>query len=101
MPGGDRTGPEGAGPMTGRRMGYCVGNINPGLGFRRGFGRGRGLYGNRGGAGYGFRGGAGYRDYRETDSFNDRDAIENEIRVLKDQMTFLEKKLSDIPKKDG
>lgn len=26
MPGGDRTGPEGKGPMTGRRMGYCADN---------------------------------------------------------------------------
>lgn len=25
MPGGDRTGPTGGGPMTGRRMGYCAG----------------------------------------------------------------------------
>jgi len=25
VPGGDRTGPEGFGPMTGRGMGYCTG----------------------------------------------------------------------------
>jgi hypothetical protein len=53
MPGGDRTGPTGMGPMTGRGAGYCGGaaapgfmNLAPGRGFRggrgRGFGRGRG-----------------------------------------------------------
>ena len=38
MPRGDKTGPEGFGSMTGRRMGTCVGNANPGFG--TGFGRG-------------------------------------------------------------
>jgi len=30
MPGGDRTGPAGVGPMTGRRAGYCAGFSTPG-----------------------------------------------------------------------
>ena len=30
MPGGDRTGPSGAGPMTGRAAGYCAGFPRPG-----------------------------------------------------------------------
>lgn len=30
MPGGDRTGPLGAGPRTGRGMGYCSGSNLPG-----------------------------------------------------------------------
>ena len=72
MPGGDRTGPMGMGPMTGRAAGYCGGSATPGyndrtggpgyanplpgrgfgLGFGRGFGaRGRGF----GGGGYGRR----------------------------------------------
>jgi len=49
MPGGDRTGPQGMGPMTGRRMGYCSGYNSPGYAnpgprrfFGRGFGRGFG-----------------------------------------------------------
>lgn len=52
MPGGDRTGPRGRGPRTGRGLGYCNDDQQPGyvtpqpgqrlgLGFRRGF-RGRG-----------------------------------------------------------
>jgi len=55
MPGGDRTGPAGLGPMTGRGAGYCagyaaVGFANPILG--RGYGGwGRG----RGGGGWGRR----------------------------------------------
>ena len=48
MPGGDRTGPMGMGPMTGRGAGYCAGYPTPGFINRwagRGFGgggRGRG-----------------------------------------------------------
>ncbi len=64
MPGGDGTGPNGMGPMTGRGLGYCAGYDTPGFtrgvgmgrgygrGFGRGRGRGRGLgLGNRGGRG--------------------------------------------------
>ena len=45
MPRGDKTGPAGMGPMTGRAVGYCTGNAYPGFSGRRGFnrmGRGRG-----------------------------------------------------------
>lgn len=59
MPGGDRTGPFGAGPRTGRAAGYCAGYsmaefANPivGRGFGMGYGRGFGH-----GFGRGFRGG--------------------------------------------
>ena len=54
MPGGDRTGPWGAGPMTGRAEGYCTGYVavpgyaNPVRGYGRRFGRGWGR-----GAGWG------------------------------------------------
>jgi len=30
MPGGNKKGPEGKGPMTGKKMGYCSGNSTPG-----------------------------------------------------------------------
>lgn len=39
MPGGDRTGPIGAGPMTGRGRGACAGFSSPGYG-NPGFGGG-------------------------------------------------------------
>jgi len=42
MPGGDRTGPLGFGPMTGRALGYCAGYNTPGYANPR-FGRGFGL----------------------------------------------------------
>ena len=47
MPKGDKTGPRGAGPMTGRASGYCAGYsvpgyMNPTAGYGRGWGRGRG-----------------------------------------------------------
>ena len=64
MPGGDRTGPGGMGPMTGRRAGYCAdydvpgfANPVPGRGYGQGWGRGGGRawgYG-RGGGGRGWR----------------------------------------------
>jgi hypothetical protein len=57
MPAGDRTGPRGMGPMTGRGAGYCAGYGTPGYtnpmagwGFGMGWGRGRG-----GGWGRGWR----------------------------------------------
>ena len=54
MPGGDRTGPLGEGPMTGRQLGYGAGFNSPGYtkgaggGLGRGFrGRGRGFFWSR------------------------------------------------------
>ena len=60
MPWGDRTGPGGMGPMTGRGAGYCAGYPTPGYmnpgqgrGFGRGMGRGMGWGRGRGGRGWG------------------------------------------------
>jgi hypothetical protein len=59
MPRGDRTGPWGAGPMTGRAAGYCAGYsvpgfMNPTAGYGRGWGRGHGRGLGRGwGRGFG------------------------------------------------
>ena len=50
MPRGDRTGPGGMGPMTGRGAGYCAGYSVPGYANPVG---GRGL--GRGGGGWGYR----------------------------------------------
>lgn len=50
MPGGDRTGPRGQGPMTGRGLGPCADTGSPGS-----QGRGRWAGGGRGGAGGGWR----------------------------------------------
>jgi hypothetical protein len=49
MPRGDRTGPVGCGPMTGRGAGYCAGYGVPGYANPMGRGRfGRGGFGGRG-----------------------------------------------------
>lgn len=63
MPRGDRTGPWGMGPRTGRRMGFCSGYpvpgyMNPGPGYGAGFGFGRGL-----GRGFGPGRGRWFRGY--------------------------------------
>jgi hypothetical protein len=64
MPRGDRTGPWGQGPMTGRGVGYCAGYDAPGYanpasgwGYGRAWGRGRfaGPGYGRGGGGRGWR----------------------------------------------
>ena len=47
MPGGNRTGPEGKGPATGRGLGYCTGSDTPGYTKGPGIGLGRGLGGGR------------------------------------------------------
>ena len=53
MPGGDRTGPRGMGPMTGRAAGFCPGYGAPGYGNAI---PGRGFWGRgRGGGGRGWR----------------------------------------------
>lgn len=52
MPRGDRTGPEGEGPLTGRQLGYGAGYDSPGfvkaVGRSRGWGAGRGRGQGRG-----------------------------------------------------
>ena len=108
MPRGDRTGPAGNGPMTGRQMGYCAGNNQPGYttgfgnfgrgfgrDFRRGFGYGRG-FGNR--RGFGFANGNFYD--ASTPNVSEKTMLENEVNSIKDQLSFLEKRLSEISNKD-
>ena len=59
MPFGDRTGPLGTGPVTGRGMGFCRGYDRPGY-YNRPWGTGWGR-GRSGGTGYG-GGGGGFRN---------------------------------------
>ncbi len=66
MPGGDRTGPMGFGPMTGRGFGQCAGY--PASGFTRGWGRGMGGGRSRGmgmGRGWGRGRGQGFGVYSQ------------------------------------
>lgn len=62
MPRGDRTGPMGMGPLTGRGAGYCAGFAAPGF-TNPGGGRGFGMGGGGRGGGFGNRGGGrGWRN---------------------------------------
>ena len=96
MPGGDRTGPLGDGPMTGKRMGYCVSieNITFPIGYGRGMRRRNRFSGSRG-SGFGFRGGFGFQQKNIED---EKSAIENEMKVLKEQLSYLEKRMEEIGK---
>ncbi len=104
MPRGDRTGPEGLGPMTGRQLGYCAGNDRPGFmetgGFGgRGFGRGfRFRHGRGRGMGYGYRYGARPVYPEDNPDVSEKTLIENEIRILKDQLSNLEEQLAKLKK---
>ncbi|MDP8231502.1 MAG: DUF5320 domain-containing protein [Candidatus Zophobacter franzmannii] len=95
MPRGDRTGPEGRGSMTGRGLGDC----NTGSGVRGRFlgrrgGGGRGL-------GRGFGNGAGYRANEVTYSpASEKSALEAEVSMLRDELAAVEKRLTEVQKKD-
>ena len=104
MPGGDRTGPAGAGPMTGRRLGFCAGYGAPGyqnLSPRRGYwGRGRGLRGRA--FGRGWRPFEGYGYGYPMDAFPapvGRPDPEQEKQFLKDEAEALQTELESIKKR--
>jgi hypothetical protein len=100
MPGKDRTGPLGAGPKSGRAMGFCsgadmAGYVNAGFGARgcgRGMGFGRGF--NRGGG----RGRGFYYGYEEPQAGENEtlkkqaEALESTLNELKERMDRLEAK---------
>ena len=110
MPKGDRSGPNGMGPMTGRGAGFCNGFNAPGYfnqgaagGYGMGAGRGFGGRHNNFGAGYGPGRGygmaavpysaapiAGYSKEAE------KGYIENEVSFLKNQLKALEGRLADM-----
>lgn len=85
MPGGDRTGPMGAGPMTGRGAGFCAGTARPGLG--RGWGR---------------RMGARFRGWWHAgrpaleDPTQEREVLEQEVSRLKAQMEQVQNRLTEL-----
>jgi len=102
MPGGDRTGPTGAGPITGRGWGYCRGNDSQGYGGYQGkAGRGFGRRFQRGpgfGRGNDFGPRAGFGNYYRDPAVSEQTLIENEIRILKDQLAALEDRLAKLKK---
>jgi hypothetical protein len=90
--------------MTGRRLGFCVGNDRPGFdiesgNFGHGYGHGFG-YGNgwRGQAGYGQRHAYGRFSDEEVQGVSKKTLLENDARILKEQLASIEKQLSEINK---
>lgn len=120
MPGGDRTGPWGAGPMTGRGAGYCAGYSMPGYmnpipgrgwygvgrgGFPRGGGRGRAFGGGRGWRRGGFYGYPGYApfppQYNPYPPVYHQPSVEEEKKFLQEELASLEEELTAIRERIG
>ena len=108
MPSGDKTGPTGLGPRTGRAFGYCSGFDTPGYQKGAGGGYGRGMGGGRGmgrgmGRGRGFHAGwgFGYPTPRPGGQWNYPHGInkEEEISMLKSEMDALERTRKAIEKR--
>lgn len=101
MPGGDRTGPQGFGPMTGRRMGDCGSYPEKGS-QARGFGRGQGRGFRRGLGRGGFGRGFGFRQNIEPvqpTKEEERRQLEQELKSLEEDQEVLNKDRESIQKK--
>jgi hypothetical protein len=117
MPRGDRTGPAGAGPRSGRAAGYCTGNDMPGFanpgpgrGFGRGWGRGFGCGWGRGfgGGGWGWRHWfnaswlpgwmrfGGYTGGAPSDPVVEKKALKDQADFLQSELESIKKRLSEI-----
>ncbi len=113
MPRGDRTGPVGMGPMTGRGAGYCAGFGRPGFagprgGFFPGFagggfrarcfrGGGRGWWRPAYAPGFGAAAlGFWPAPYQKPDAAEVKQALENQATALESELEFIRKRLSDL-----
>lgn len=100
MPGGDRTGPQGEGPRTGRGLGYCAeydqpDYTTPQQGQRFGFGRGG--RGNRRSRGWRNRSNAGFQPGRRRGGIDlNPDAQDQDIGSLKAQLQELQNTLNEV-----
>lgn len=111
MPRGDKTGPMGMGPMTGRRGGYCAGFSMPGYANPYAWGGGRAAWGGRGyrhwfyasglpgwarfGAipGQAWAPAAGYPPVAQQQEI---DLLRNQARSLKEQLEAVEKRIGEL-----
>ena len=101
MPRGDRTGPNGMGPMTGRGAGYCAGFAAPGyanpFSYAPGYGCGHGhrrMYCATGIPGWARFGYPNYADPR--DSGDEKEILKSQAGFLENQLEQIKKRLSDI-----
>ena len=90
MPRGNRTGPNGMGPMTGRALGYCAGNEAPGYARAPGAGRGMAWGGGRG------RGMAWNRPEAPRAPENRKALLADEMAALEEHMEFLKREMEAI-----
>jgi len=107
MPSGDRTGPIGRGPMTGRSAGFCSGFSSPGYSnpsFRRAQGRGFGrgfIRGNR------VRRMIWHEPYNQlyseklpTENKEDeKNYLENMVKTLKEEINEINKRIKQLTEK--
>ena len=87
--GGDGTGPQGLGPMTGRAAGFCAGYPVPGY-----MNSGRSWFGRRRGRGWGKGFGWGFPEVtpqQEADMLKEESkALQEEIKSINDRIRVLE-----------
>ncbi len=111
MPGGDRTGPLGLGPMTGRAAGYCAGYSVPGyanpisgrgrgFGFGCGWGTGR-IWGRGRSLGRGYGRGFGWQWTAYPYSYGDPSYPaeinpQQEAEMLKEQAKAMQEEINAI-----
>ena len=110
MPGGDRTGPMGMGPMTGRGAGYCAGYSVPGyatpipgrgwgFGYGRGFARGYGY-----GRGFGRRFGWNEARYpyltpyvpAEIDTKQEADMLREQAKAMQEEISAINQRIKEL-----
>jgi len=104
MPQGDRTGPIGQGPRTGRSLGFCSGYDTPGYakGFGGGMGRGFGFGRGRGsgmGYGMGHNFGLAFTGFFQGLHWTYAVSKDDEIKLLKSQAEVLNRTQKDIEKR--
>jgi hypothetical protein len=114
MPGGDRTGPVGMGPMTGRAAGYCAGFSVPGY-MNPIAGRGYGWFGRGRGRGYrhmyyatGLPGWARYNTGAYNPYFastppsmtaaQEAELLKNQAKLMQDDLNDLNKRIQELEK---
>lgn len=102
MPRGDRTGPAGMGPRSGRGAGYCSGYPAPGFANPmpgRFFGRGRGYWGAYPADAWGYPPGPwGYPGYYEGPT--EKEMLEEQVTFMKEQLKAMESRLEEIGDSD-
>jgi len=117
MPGGDRTGPMGAGPMSGRGAGWCAGYNTPGyanpvpgrggMGYGRGMGRGAGLgrgYGRGWGRGFAWRAAGPYYGASNLPAVTPQDEaniLKNQAQALQEEIKAINARISELESKQS